>query len=77
MINPRCIRYFKSKELAEKAKRIVEAGGFEAYVEEDTFRGLTLEEFSVPPRYKLYVEMTQINSVAKYLASKMKKGESA
>lgn len=75
MIEPRCIRYFKTKELAEKAKMVVEEGGFEAYVAEDTFRGLTLEELNIPPRYKLYVEMDEIKSVAKYLAEKIKRVE--
>lgn len=73
MIEPRCIRYFKTKESAQKACDLLIKEGFQAYIEEDKFKGVSLKDLGVAPRYRLYVEKAAIVSIARTLLRKMKK----
>lgn len=70
----RCIRFFKSREKAEIAKKIVERGGFECNITEDKFEKLTLEELGMQSRFRLNVERTDVFKVAEFLKTKLNMG---
>jgi len=73
MKEPRCIRYFKSRERAELARDILIEGGFEAYVTEDKFYDIALKDLGIISRFRLYVEKKDIGPIARLLLTKMKK----
>ena len=70
---PRCIRYFKRKDLAEIACSFLKKEGFECYVDEDRFYDITLPELGMVPRFKLMVERIEIFKIANVLEKKIKK----
>ena len=73
MNKPRCIRYFKAKEEAEIAKDILIEEGFEAYVTEDKFYDIALSELGMISRFRLYIDRSDIDSIAKVLEDRLKK----
>ena len=69
------IRFFKTREQAEKAKEILAEGGISASVTEDTFHGVPIQDYGVPARIRLQVADEDLNSAALYLAKRIgKKG---
>ncbi len=72
MREPKCIRYFKNREKAEMACKVLQKEGFECYVEEDKFYDITLPELGMTPRIKLMVERVEIYKIAKVLAGKIR-----
>lgn len=73
MNNPRCIRIFRDRKTAESAKVVLHKGGFQAYVKEDVFGTLTLEELDMPSRFRLYIDKGDIEKAGIYLAQKLNK----
>jgi hypothetical protein len=74
MREPRCIRYFNSKEVAVAACKLLQEEGFECEVKEQKIGSVTIDRYGLPLKYKLYVERSEINKIAKILAEKI--GES-
>ena len=72
MREPRCIRYFFNERKANSACWFLKKEGFECYVKEDMFEDLTLDKVGMRRRFRLYVEMEDINKIAEILAKKLK-----
>ncbi len=68
-----CIRIFKTREEAERAKKVLETGNFIATVSEDTFNNVPIQEFGVPARFRLKIEDKDYPRVTRFLAEKLKK----
>jgi hypothetical protein len=68
---PRCIRYFNSKEGAAVACTLLREEGFECEMKEQKIGSVTIDKYGLPLKYKLYVERGEINKIAKILAEKM------
>ncbi len=73
MKEPRCIRYFSNREKAIMARDLIISEGFEAEIKEDKFGTMTLDNFGMPLRFRLYVERQNINRVAEILAEKLRR----
>jgi hypothetical protein len=71
MREPRCIRYFNSKEGVDAACKLLQEEGFESEVKEQKIGSVTIDRHGLPLKYKLYVERDEINKIAKILAEKM------
>lgn len=67
------LRYFKSREDAERALIAIKEFGFDGQIVEDTFLGYPLIEFKVPRRFKLMVNREDYFKIAQALAKKMQK----
>lgn len=50
---------------------ILKNAGFEAYSKEDRFGNLTLKMLGMPSRFRLYVEMNDIEKISKFLEEEM------
>ena len=72
MREPRAIRYFYNKEIADRACKYLDAEGFECYIKEDMFEELTLDKVGMRRRFRLYVERDDINKIAGILAKKLR-----
>lgn len=72
MKEPRCIRFFYNEQRAENACEYIREEGFDCYIKEDMFEKLTLDKLGFKRRFRLYVEMQDINPIAQLLASKLK-----
>lgn len=73
--NPRCIRIFNDRRSVSNAVMVLKQGGFEAYSTEDKFGNLTLKMLHMRPRYRLYVQMEDIDKISEFLADKVIEGE--
>lgn len=73
MREPRTIRYFYNKEIADKACKFLKKEGFDCFINEDMFEKLTLDKVGMRRRFRLYVERDDINKIAEILARKVKK----
>lgn len=67
------IRIFRTREEAERAKNIIESGGFFATISEDKLFGIPIQRFGVPARFRLEVAREDFEKVAEFLAKKLKK----
>jgi hypothetical protein len=72
MREPRCIRYFFNKQKANAACKFIKQEGFDCYITEDMFEKLTLDKLGMRRRFRLYVEMEDINKIAEILAKELK-----
>lgn len=72
MREPRAIRYFFNKEIADRACKYLQDEGFECYIIEDMFEKLTLDKVGMLRRFRLYVERDDINKIAEILAKKLR-----
>lgn len=72
MREPRAIRYFYNKEIADRACRYLQNEGFECYIKEDMFEKLTLDKVGMQGRFRLYVERDDINKIAEILSKKLR-----
>ena len=68
-----CIRIFKTREEAERAKKILEEGEIVATISEDKFNNVPIQEFGVQARFRLHVADKDFIRAARFLASKLKK----
>lgn len=73
MREPRCIRYFSSKEQAVAACDLLSQEGYDARVDEQKIGSVTVDKNGYPLKFKLYVERDDINKIAKLLAEKLKR----
>lgn len=72
MREPRAIRYFYNKEIADSACRYLQKESFKCYIKEDMFEKLTLDKVGMQRRFRLYVERDDINKIAEILAKKLR-----
>jgi len=72
MREPRCIRFFYNEQKANVACEFIKSKGFDCFVKEDMFEKLTLDKLGFRRRFRLYVEMNDINPIAELLAKKLK-----
>ncbi len=72
MNNPRCIRIFPTRYGAEKAVKVLKYAKIDAFVKEDKFGDLTLAELGIKPRFRLYIDKSDITKAGKFLAVKFK-----
>lgn len=72
MLNPQCIRIFKSAEAANWAKKILEEADIKSVIKEDHFNGVPIKRFGVPSRFRLIIERENIPRAAEFLAKKLK-----
>lgn len=72
MKEPRCIRYFYNEQKANAACEYIKREGFACYIKEDMFEKLTLDKLGFRRRFRLYIEMNDINPIAELLAKKLK-----
>ena len=75
MKEPRAIRFFYNKNNADSACGLLKKNGFDCYITEDKFEKLTLDKLGMRRRYRLYIEMNDINKIAEVLAKKLKKNK--
>lgn len=69
-----CIRFFKTKDEAQRAKKILEEGGIYSFVDEDMFNGVPIQKFGVPARFRLFVQdKKDMDRAARFLLRKLKK----
>lgn len=68
-----CIRIFKTREEAQRAKKILEEGGIFTAISEDMFNNVPIQEFGVQARFRLHVDDKNLNRAAHFLATKLKK----
>ncbi len=73
MREPRCIRYFSSKEQAIASRDLLLQEGYDARVEEQKIGSVTVDKNGYPLKFKLYVGRDDIHKIAKLLAGKLKK----
>ena len=66
------IRIFRTRKEAEWAKKIVESGGFYAWITEDKLFGIPIQRFGVLGRFRLEIDRSDFEKVAKFLAKKLK-----
>jgi hypothetical protein len=67
------IRIFRTKREAERARKILEEGGFMVTIAHDNFEGVPIEKYGVPARFRLEIDSHDLNRAARYLAKKLKK----
>lgn len=67
------MRIFSTRTDAERAKELLEKGGFRSGIKEDKFGELSLKELDIPPRFRLYVDSDDYFKIAEYLAKKLPK----
>ena len=72
MNNPRCIRIFPNRNAVEKAVAVLKSAKITSYIKEDTFGDLTLEELNIRPRYRLYIDKSDIRKAGIFLAKKLR-----
>ena len=70
-----CIRIFKIREEAERAKEVLQKGNFTATVSEDKFNNVPIQQYGVPARFRLNIEDRDFPKVTKFLASELKKAK--
>ncbi|MEK9178485.1 MAG: hypothetical protein AAB801_01750 [Patescibacteria group bacterium] len=68
------IRFFKTREDAERARQILEKAGFDAEVSEDKFNNVPIQKFGVRARYRLNVSDEDFYPVTAFLAKKIRAG---
>lgn len=73
--DPRCIRIFNDRRSVSSAVMLLKNAGFEAYSTEDKFGNLTLKMLHMRPRYRLYVQMQDIEKIGEFLSGKLIDGE--
>lgn len=67
------IRIFRTRKEAERAKNILEEGGFYTSISEDNLNGVPIQEYNVPARFRLNINNEDIKKAAEFLAKKLKK----
>jgi hypothetical protein len=67
------IRIFKARKEAEWAMQILKEGGIPAFVSEDTFNDVPIQEFGVTARFRVLVNDDDYFKAAAFLADKLKK----
>jgi hypothetical protein len=72
LIEPRCIRIFKTKEEVEYAQKLLKAAGFPSNSSEDGFGTLKLKDLGMTSRFRLYVSRRDIEKIGVFLAKKLK-----
>lgn len=73
MIEPRCIRIFRTREQAELAQEVLKEAGISSRIKEDGFGKLTLKDLDMPSRFRLYIPKDEIDNAATFLAQKLSK----
>lgn len=73
MREPRCVRYFSSRDHAVSACELLIQNGFEAEMKEQKIGSVTVDRNGYPLKFKLFVERDDINKIAKLLAEKLKR----
>lgn len=71
MRNPRCIRIFDNRAAVSKTVIVLRNAGFDAYSKEDRFGNLTLRMLGMRSRFRLYVDMDDIEKISKFLEKEM------
>jgi hypothetical protein len=70
-----CIRIFKTREEAQRAKSVLEKGGIPCQITEDTFNKVPIQRFGVQARFRLRVAdedfVRATNFLAKLLRSRI------
>lgn len=69
------IRIFRTRKEAERAKKILEKGGFQVSISEDKLFGIPIQRFGVPARFRLMIERKDLEKAAEFLAKKISKKE--
>ncbi len=67
------IRIFRTRKEAERAKKILEDGGFMVTISQDNFEGVPIEKYGVPARFRLEMDSRDLDRAARFLAKKLKK----
>ena len=73
MLNPHCIRIFRTQQEADWAKKLLKEGGIVASVSKDYFNGVPIEKFGVHNRFRLIIEREDVKKAAKFLSEKLRK----
>ena len=67
------IRIFETKEEAGRGKKVLEEGGITAWVSEDKFNGIPIQNFRVRARFRLLVNDSDYYRAAAFLAEKLRR----
>lgn len=68
-----CIRIFKTRREAERARKILEKGGIIATISEDKFNNVPIQKFGVQARFRLKVMDKDFPATVKFIGGKLKR----
>ena len=67
------IRIFKTRKEAEWAVGILKEGAIPAFVSEDTFNNVPIQEFGVTARFRVLIDDDDYFKAAAFLANKLRR----
>jgi hypothetical protein len=68
-----CIRIFKTREEAERAKEVLLKGNFVATVSEDKINNVPIQQYGVQARFRFMIKDRDFLKVTQFLANELNK----